>query len=221
MRFRRILFVLTSLGVLVVLSGASVSLQAQPTSASVETYFHRAAQQYIAKNLSAARRIVADGLREAPGHPKLIALQATLEQGDAGGSDSTSSGGSGQNESPGDDSESGSAPPSQNDASAPETPGAQGTSQSDGGEDDASPQEPPSTPESGGEGEANAEEQPSDTQGQAGRAAGRASETDRPGTRLSRMQAERILRALADQELKLLREVQRRASKAPPVEKDW
>lgn len=217
--------VLMSLGVLVVLSGVlGGPVRAQSTSATGEDIFHRAAQQYIADNLSAARRIVADGLQKAPGHPKLLALQAKLEQGDAGGSDSTSSEGSGQNESSGDEGASDSAPPSQDDAATPDTPGAQGTPQSRGPESEAPPQARPQDPqEQGADAEANGEvgTEQRRTEEPSGRASGRTSETNRPGTRLSQMQAERILQALADQELKLLREVQQRSTQVPPVEKDW
>lgn len=50
----------------------------QSATEAGETYFHRAAQHYLAEDLEAAREIVTEGLRIAPDHPKLQALNEQL-----------------------------------------------------------------------------------------------------------------------------------------------
>lgn len=48
---------------------------------AADAFFHEAAQQYVADNVSAARRAVEKGLEEAPSDPRLIALREKLDQG--------------------------------------------------------------------------------------------------------------------------------------------
>jgi hypothetical protein len=187
-----------------VLSGTPVVAQS-----SADAYFHEAAQQYVAGNKEAAQQAVERGLEVAPSDLRLQALQQKLDQ------ESQDRGGGG--------------------GSQQGTPNQQQDEQSEG--DEGQRQESDASGEEG-QNEGAQDEQASDAQspqsqqpGGGGQAGGGG---PRPGTQstlegepakrnaLTRDQAARLLRALQNQEMKLLREVQGRASETETsVEKDW
>jgi len=170
-----------------------------------ERYFHRAAQQYLAENIAEARRLVDEGLRAAPGHPKLTALRRKLRQeGAQPQADSTAQEQEGQSQQQGGQRQG----QSQGAEDRGERSGDQGPQQQRGPQGQESPRDP--------------SQQPADRRGPDGQPQPRAgAQGEQPTDRLSRAQAERILRALENQEKQLLREVQRRPSPSTPVEKDW
>jgi hypothetical protein len=65
------------------LAAAPPAVVGQSSSASgrpATEYFHEAAQEYIAENVGAARRLVAAGLQQHPDDPRLRALKAKLDR---------------------------------------------------------------------------------------------------------------------------------------------
>jgi hypothetical protein len=227
--------------------------QAADAGRSAATYFHDAAQQYIAENTSRAQELVEAGLDAHPEDPRLQALQAKLDRArqQSAGSDSSSQSQGGRSSESGekgppsssennrDGTESGEGQP-ESSASSPET-SADGRSQPQDASNpsadnrtsgdrkagdrnasnrDASNQDAPNR--SGAERRPSAS--PSDSPQDPGSAADGGSqgrEQRAARGRLTRAQAERILRALQGQEKQLLREVQKRSGQAEPVEKDW
>ena len=191
-------------GVLLVL----VSTPAQAQS-SADAFFHDAAQQYVNGNLEAARRAVQRGLETAPSDPRLQALQKKLAQQEKrrGGEGASQQGAQnqqqreksrGQNAQQEQSREGGQENRSQADASSDQDASRRSETQSNQARDNAQ--------------DRNA--QPRGSQ-------------DAPGgdgrqmSALSRVQAARLLQALENQEMKLLREVQVRAQEGATVEKDW
>jgi len=186
---------------------------AQTDAAAGERYFHRAAQQYIAENLSDARRLVAEGLRAAPDHPKLLALREKLRQQQkrrSGADDANGQNGSTQ-QSGGQQQSQQQGRPQPGDAHQHRSRGQQ-TAERPGSRGAQPP--PEDAQQAQGERSSAAARQSSAQQ----RAEG---SSDRRPTGLSRDQAARILQALEGQEKQLLREVQKRASTKTTVEKDW
>lgn len=195
---------------------------AQPTA---DSYFHEAAQQYVAGNDAAARRAVTQGLRKAPSDPRLVALRKKL-----------------QNERRSEE--------KSEDASTQNKPSQQNSTQSGNntseGEDNPSSSEDQDKSQSGAqdrsEQESQAERGAGDG-GQSGRQTGQQTgqtdpsesfspteSTPEQGARqgdgvprdtLSRAQAERLLQALEGQERQLLRQLQTRSATSETVEKDW
>lgn len=161
---------------------------------SADAYFHEAAQQYVAGNKEAAQQAVERGLEVAPSDPRLQALRDKLNQ------ESEDRGGGGG---------------AQQDAQTRQQ------SKQSGGEETYSE----------ASGEDAQDEETSDFQSPQSQQAGRGA--PRSGTQptgegepvernaLTRDQAARLLRALQNQEMKLLREVQGQASETASVEKDW
>lgn len=184
-------------------------LGAAPVAAqsSAEAFFHEAAQQYVDGNVSAARQTVEQGLDVAPSDPRLLALQEKLQQDDGSGGGRSSQQGR-QNSQQSDPSEGGEETRGdQSNASEQGSP-----SRAEGGTpSDRSDQPPGPAPSSSAQSTGEAADQRGR---QTGRGHGRANA-------LSRAQAVRLLRALEDQEEKLLREVRVRAGKETTVEKDW
>jgi hypothetical protein len=186
---------------------------AQTDAPAGERYFHRAAQQYIAENLSDAQRLVAEGLRAAPDHPKLLALREKLRQQQkrrSGADDANGQNGSAQ-QSGGQQQNQQQARPQPGDAQQQRSRGQQ-TADRRGSRGSQPP--PEDAQQAQGERSSAAARQPLAQQ----RAEG---SSDRRPTGLSRDQAARILQALEGQEKQLLREVQKRASAKTTVEKDW
>lgn len=76
---RRLVGVLSAL----LLAAAPPAVVGQSSGASgrpATEYFHEAAQEYIAENVGAARRLVAAGLQQHPDDPRLRALKAKLDR---------------------------------------------------------------------------------------------------------------------------------------------
>jgi hypothetical protein len=211
---------------------------AQPAPSTGEGYFHEAAQHYLGEDLAAARRLVDEGLRVAPENAKLLALREKLQQRgpSPADSDSTSEGEAGQSETPSPESDAGSAPPQNEPGESGESEdsgeaGSQGASSSPAegsppegppdGDGRRSPSQAASPPSRSPQESQTPPEDASTAQreGRGGRPGGTTGASPSPS--LSRAQAERILQALANQELQLLREVQRRPSQARSVTKDW
>lgn len=187
-----------------VLSGTPVSAQS-----SADAYFHEAAQQYVAGNREAAQQALERGLEVAPSDPRLQALRKKLEQesqdrGGGGGSQQGSPNQQQREQSEGDEGQE-----RQSDASGEE-------GQNEGAQDEqASDSQSPQSQQTGGGGQAGEGAPRSGTQ---------PTREGEPAERnaLTRGQAARLLRALQNQEMKLLREMQGRASETETsVEKDW
>jgi len=184
---------------------------------SADAYFHDAAQQYIAENIAAARRLVESGLDAHPSDARLQALKDQLERSQPrSSSDSSSQSQDGRS------SESGSqGPKTADDAREGTEQGESGSASRDAPNDPSSrPQgqrpgsdAPPSSQEPRQDGDPRSAAPPQDN--------GSAGPGGRQRRSLSRAQAERILRALQGQEEQLLREVQKRSARPTPVEKDW
>lgn len=173
---------------------------------TADAYFHAAAKEYVAGNSELAMQTVEQGLEISPSNPKLVALREKLQQtGRSQGSGNES------RDSPSDDSQSQSEG-SSNDSSADgrESPlsaqseaerGNTGTSPFGQGGTRSSRARPPGS------------EQGDPLSGSRG--------AGRPVDTLSRMQAERLLRALESQERRLLRQIQIRSTESRTVENDW
>lgn len=192
-------------GLVLVLSGTPVAAQS-----SADAYFHEAAQQYVAGNTEAAQQAVERGLEVDPSDPRLQALRKKLEQdsqdrrGSGGGSQQGSS-----NQSPNGQSQGNGGQDQQSDASGEE-------GQNEGAQNEEAPNsQSPQSQQSGGGGQAG---------GGAPQSGPQPTQEGEPAARnaLTRDQAARLLRALQNQEMKLLREVQGQASETETsVEKDW
>jgi len=196
--------------------------RAAAAQSSADAYFHRAAQQYVDGTRAAARRTVERGLAEAPDDPRLQALMEKLkEKGRSGaneeGRQSSQQGQQGKGQA--NASRGGQRNPQANQEEArnqggPEREGEKGnraepgTEQRSGSEASSSSEDGESRSERDGERQADAPH----SEGQPG-----GSESGR----LSRAQAERLLRALTVQERTLLREIRRQSSAEQRVEKDW
>ena len=202
--------VLWCIGVgLLLAAGSGMETRGQSSAAS---YFHEAAQQYVAGNRAAAQRAVEQGLQVAPSDPRLNALREKLEQGqqptEQQDSSATASGNRSQQ-----DSDSSSSEASEDGDESSSSSGEQGSEQSsDQNQSDAgSSQSQASAQQSGSF-------TPTDSSSQA---EPRPRGGGAPRDTLSREQAERLLRALEGQERQLLRELRTRSSSPRSVEKDW
>ena len=200
--------VLWGIGVgLVLLIGSGPEVRGQSGAAS---YFHEAAQQYVAGNRAAAQRAVEQGLEVAPTDPRLNALHEKLQQ-------------------------QGQQPTGQQDSSATSS---NDRSQQNAGSSSSETSEnaDDSSPSSGNQGNEQSGDQNQSTAGtsQSGQQSGSFTPTDSsaqpepsprgggtPRDTLSREQAERLLRALEGQERQLLRELRTQSSSSRSVEKDW
>jgi hypothetical protein len=254
----RLLAGITALVSIGLVAPLPASGQAAAADRSAATYFHDAAQQYIAENTSRAQELVEAGLDAHPEDPRLQALQAKLDRArqQSAGSDSSSQSQGGRSSESGekgppsssennrDGTESGEGQP-ESSASSPET-SADGRSQPQDASNpsadnrtsgdrkagdrkaadrkasnrDASNQDAPNRPGAERRPSASPSDSPQDP-GSAADGESRGREQRAARGRLTRAQAERILRALQGQEKQLLREVQKRSGQAEPVEKDW
>ena len=217
---------LLGLGVIVLL------LAGRPAAAqsTADTYFHEGAQAYVAGDRAAARRAVTQGLEVAPDDPRLIALRNKLREGrrpdGSQDSSSTTSGrqsGRDGNESA-DEASEGGEEPSESETDGPPQPGAQEQTVGEGAQSGRQAGQ-------AGDGEAGASGARRDEQGEGARGGrpGDPSRADRalqggdgrPVDTLSRVQAERLLRALEGQERRLLQQLRPRSTEQRRVEKDW
>lgn len=181
---------------------------AQPNDTARDTpYFHTAAQQYLDGALPQARTTVDEGLRADPGNPRLLALRAKIEQqrppsneDDAAEQDQSEEDASSQPQNRTEQ-------PEQDDGSAEQEDGSAGQEE----QDERSPEDPTQDdPSAGG----TAEEAPPPGED--------AEEYDMAeNTPLSPAEANRILRALENQEKQLLRQVQKRTPRPRRIEKEW
>jgi len=192
-------------GLVLVLSGTPALAQ------SAEAYFHEAAQQYVAGNKQAAQQAVERGLEVAPSDPRLQALREKLNQAseDQGGGGGSQQGASNQSQSQSEQSRGDGGQEQQSEMSGEE------------GQQQGAQDEEASAPQS-------SQSQQAGGAGQAGEGAPRSSSQPardgEPAERnaLTREQAARLLRALQNQEMKLLREVQGQDAEAEAsVGKDW
>ena len=190
-------------GLLLGVSGAPVVAQS-----SADAFFHDAAQQYVDGDVEAARRSVTRGLEVAPSDPRLQALREklTTQEQERGSSGSSQRGA--QNR-----------PQSQQSKDEGNQEEQSGESEEESRSHADSPSDQQSQSSRGGEAGSSA---------QAGdRAQNRAREAQEGSRRsteaLSRAQAARLLRALENQEIKLLREVRRQSQgqDTEAVAKDW
>lgn len=187
---------------LLVLGGSPVAAQT-----SADAFFHEAAQQYVAGDVTAARQTVERGLEVAPSDPRLLSLRKKLRQreGGNGGGRSSQRGQQGQQRS--------------------EQPRGRRTQDNRQG---TSKQDTRSRAEEGAQSDRSFQRSKRDqSSGQTGEEATRRGEKRNRGNghrrtnALSRAQAERLLRALENQEKKLLREIRVRTGEEKTVEKDW
>lgn len=199
-------------GLLLVLIGPPVQAQSP-----AESFFHEAAQQYVAGDVAAARRTVEQGLAVAPSDPRLLALQNKLERQDAGqeGSRSSSSGRRGRRS--GEQAEEGRREKSRS-GTMQKSRARSGNSRSSDrstqrfgqGRDDSrdAAARPLRRDPSASQSRAQNEDRSRDGRGL-------------PGNILSRGQAARLLRAVRNQEETLLREIRIQTLEKKQVEKDW
>lgn len=189
---------------LLLLGGAIPSAWAQ---SSADTYFHEAAQAYVAGEQDVALQRVEEGLEIAPSDSRLRALRETLQQDHGRSEEENGAGARSDRQEPGSRGAENTGPSEGVDGSeeSPETG-------SEGGSD------PRSTTESG-DGEQRRASRAADDPKQQGRVAEGMRGT--PVDTLSRVQAERLLRALEGEERRVLRQLQVRSVERPVVEKDW
>lgn len=172
---------------------------------SADAYFHEAAQAYIDNDLPAARRAVTQGLEVAPSDARLRALREKLRQTRRSEANRSSN-----------------ADREQSSGEGPESSTEDGRSQSEAG--DQSREEPggqrPESSEEGGN-RASSRGEPQDGERRKGRSRRSREGAPRPAERLSRAQAEQLLRALEVQEQQLLRTLSPLEGERTSVEKDW
>jgi hypothetical protein len=207
----RTLYMVYTVGLVAGLLLPGAASAQSPAPASADTYFHEAAQAYVAGNTAAAQRAVAAGLRVAPADPRLRALREKLRQGgrpqtgqdssatqqgrrSGANSDPASGGGADESSSPSSaDDQGGSQPDPRRGNESPGESSQSGTSSSASATADSTARRPPRDRPGAG----------------------------RPADTLSREQAERLLRALEGQERQLLRRLRTRSAERRTVEKDW
>ncbi len=189
-----------------------LALSLSPTLAqerSADQYFHAAAQQYIGERLQQAIQTAQTGLQAHPGDAKLQALLRTLQQE--------------RQQQRGRGNESGSQQQQQNNASESNAASGQNEDRQPSPEQqqsDSEQQQSPDSPEQQDGASAQGERAQTDPQPGAPEDASGSGRADRPDE-LTRAQAERILRALENQEKQLLREIQQHGDPERPVKKDW
>jgi len=188
------------------ISLAAVILAVVPavSAQSPERAFHDGARVYVDGKLTEAGEIVAGGLAEFPADPKLLALNALIEQEKERQQQSGEGNSEQQEQEQNQDQES-----QQNQSGNEEDPsqdesgeGEQKQEEEQQGEGEPDPQEP------------SEEQQPDDREQQS-------VEAGENQDQLSRAQAIRILQALQNEEEELLREVQKIKGRPRRVEKDW
>ncbi|GEM_PF-2151596 len=191
-------------GTLFVLAGAPAVAQT-----SADAFFHDAAQQYVAGNVEAARRAVTRGLEAHPSDPRLQALRKKLAQTDRqrGGGQSSPQGAQSRRQQQSSKGEQG-----QERRSGEEGRSSSSAPQSATDQQSARRQDAGRSREQAGKEASQVRRQP------ARREAG--SERQRART-LTRAQAARLLGALENQEVTLLREVRGQVQEGVRVEKDW
>ena len=170
---------------------------------SADAFFHDAAQQYVAGNVAGARQTVTQGLAAFPSDSRLQALQKKLEQTEerSGGGQPSQQGTQSQQQ--GEQSQG--AGTDRSERSEGET-----ESRADASSDQQSSRRPDNGSSPVAPGEENAQAPRQSPSGEGG------------GTNaLSQAQAARLLQALENQEMKLLREVRGRVEEGESVEKDW
>lgn len=173
-----------------------------------DVYFHKAAKEYVAGNTEAALRTVEQGLKVTPSNPRLMALREKLQ---------TRRSGKGRNEGSSSSAETGA------------------SSRPNGASNESSRTDDPSGNAEAGtkENDARRSNSPPSGQGSSEPSVAQPAEVERDGARpglhgagspvdtLSRLQAERLLRALEGQERQLLQQLQIRSAEPQTVEKDW
>lgn len=186
-------------GVLLLMGGMPAAAQS-----SADAFFHDAARQYVDGNVQAARQSVAQGLEVAPSDPRLLALREKLSEQDKrqGGGRSSQQG-----------------PQNRQQDQQSRGEGSQDEQSGESGEETRPQADQSSDQQSSQRGDAG-------SSGRTGPPAQDRNQEARAGTRqrpnaLSQVQAARLLQALENQEMKLLREVQRRGGSDESAEKDW
>jgi hypothetical protein len=185
-------------GLLLGVSGAPVVAQS-----SADAFFHDAAQQYVNGDVEAARRSVTRGLEVAPSDPRLQALREklTTQEQERGSSGSSQRGAQDR-------------PQSQQSKGEGNQEEQSGESEEESRSHADTPSDQQSQSSRGGEAHSSA---------QAGDREGARDGNRRPTEALSQAQAARLLQALENQEIKLLREVRRQSQgqDTEAVAKDW
>ena len=184
-------------------------LGAPPVAAqsSADAFFHDAAQQYVTGDQEAARRAVKQGLKVAPWDPRLLALKKKLRRQDRnrrprGGGQSSRQG-------------------SQNRQQRQQSRG-ENAQEQQSGESGQEPRSQANAPSDSRSSQRKGAQSDQTRQHAQGHGSQKTPDGDRRRMNaLSRAQAARILQALENQEMKLLREVQARSQKTTTVEKDW
>lgn len=190
----------------------NATAQSDATSSAAEPYFHEAAQAYIDNNLPTARRAVAQGLEVAPSDPRLLALREKLRQTRPSDRDPNQSADAERRQ--------------QQSSNQRQSSSDGGRSASDTGSRErqqAGAQTPEPAEGTGARSPYGEEPREGESEGEMQRGArdGASSGERRPTGRLSRAQAEQLLRALEVQEQHLLRTLQPRDGERRSVEKDW
>ena len=205
----------------------SVEAQTAAERQAGEPYFHEAAQFYVAKQKRQALRVIEDGLDVAPNHPKLLALKNRLENQPSARSDQNP----GESETQGPEQQENAEPQDgdsgqEGETEAPQqgnqpSPGRAGESGNQGAPQPPEPNNSDGERQGDGQQERPGEEGETSPDGQSGGNESSGRPSGESTERLSREQAERILKALEGQEKQLLREVQKREARPRRVEKDW
>jgi hypothetical protein len=189
---------------LISLAAVMLAVASAASGQSPERPFHDGARVYVDGKLSEASEIVAGGLAEFPTDPKLLALNALIEQEKERQQQSGEGNSEQQEQEQNQEQES-----QQNQSGNEEDP-----SQEESGEGEQKQEE-----EQQGQGEPEPQE-PSDEQQPEDREQ-QSVEAGENQDQLSRAQAIRILQALQNEEEELLREVQKIKGRPRRVEKDW
>jgi len=189
---------------LISLAAVTLAVVSAVSGQSPERAFHDGARVYVDGKLAEAVEIVAGGLAEFPTDPKLLALNALIEQEKERQQQSGEGNSEQQEQEQNQDQES-----QQNQSGDEEDP-----SQEESGEGEQEQEE-----EQQGEGEPEPQE-PSEEQQSEDREQ-QSVEAGENQDQLSRAQAIRILQALQNEEEELLREVQKIKGRPRRVEKDW
>ncbi len=184
-------------------------------------YYHAAAQQYIGGQNAEAERAAEAGLALDPNNAKLQALLEKIRErnpDDSGGEQQKQDNADQQKEGEGEQQEN--AENGEQEERNAESEGEPQDEQDPQQEDQQQPEEPSEQePQDEREGNAGSEGEQAPSNPQGGGNTATPFEV-KPG-KMSRAEAERILRAIESDELELLRDVQRRRARPRYVEKDW
>lgn len=211
-----------AVGLLVAIGGSHAMAQS-----SADSYFHEAAQQYVDGNDAAAQQAVAEGLRNAPSDPRLVALRKKLQEKKQRPDEKQQNNSTTTDEQSQERSDGSPESTSEGEDDSPQS-SEQGEAQAGNQDQSGNPPGSDRSSQSGQQSGSGRETEPDDSSSESfSPSESTAEREDRrgdgaPTDTLSRKQAERLLQALEGKERQLLRELQTRsASRQGSVENDW